>query len=96
MRWSAETPLGDGYCTHLAVEDHHPVADPWRRVGVGVLGLEGESAAGDHLGEPVEHLDVGALELARLASERRRRLLGQHGDDPALVTDECPAPEPVP
>ena len=87
---------------HLGVEDHHAVADAGQGVGVGVLPLEGEPAGGDHLGEPVEDVDVGALELARLTPEGAIRwpccsvlrrfaycLFGQPG---VLLLERCGAP----
>ena len=58
---------------------------------------EGELARGDHPGEAVEDVDVGALELAGLPAERRRRLLGQHGDRARRRSAPgCRAPAPAP
>ncbi len=51
-----------------------------------VLLAEGEVAGGDHRREPVEHLEVGELELPRLGPVGLGRLAGEHGDDRALVT----------
>ena len=82
MRCSAETPLGERVLDpHLAVE--HDARR--RRRGAGrrcrlSSWSKGNSPAGDHPGEPVEDLDVGALELAGLAPEGGRGLLGEHGD----------------
>ena len=72
MRCSADTPFGDVYSTRAdGIEEDHAVADAGRLLGLGVLRVEREVAGHDHAGEAVEDVDVGALELARLAPERR-------------------------
>ena len=65
-RWARRTRPG-----RCASRSDHAVADPGRLLGLDVLGGEREVAGGDHAGEAVEDVDVGALELARLAAERR-------------------------
>jgi len=66
---------------HRRVEEDHAVADAGAS-SVGPASARTEEAGGDHSGEPVEHLDVGALELTGLAADRRRRLAGE---DPTVV-----------
>ena len=79
------------------IEEDHAVADAGRLLGLGVLGVEREVARGDHPGEAVEDVDVGALELAGLAAERRRRLPGEHADHlAARSAPGCTAPAPAP
>ena len=79
------------------IEEDHAVADAGRLLGLGVLGVEREVAGRDHAGEPVEDVDVGALELAGLAAERRRRLAGEHADHLAAAAHrDARAPAPAP
>ena len=97
-RCSAETAFGERVLDAARrVEDDDAVADARRLLGLDVLGVEREVAAGDHAGEAVEHVDVGALELAGLAAERRRRLAGEHADRPGPGSGPgCTAPAPAP
>ena len=78
------------------IEEDHAVADAGRLLGLGVLGVEREVARRDHPGEAVEDVDVGALELAGLAAEGRRRLPGEHADDLAAAADrDAQHPHPL-
>ena len=81
MRWRADTPFGDVYSTRPDAS-RRITPSPTRGASsrLGVLRVEREVAGRDHAGEAVEDVDVGALELAGLATERRRRLPGEHPD----------------
>ena len=81
MRWRADTPLGDVYSTRPDAS-RRITPSPTRGASsrLDVLRVEREVAGRDHAGEAVEDVDVGALELAGLATERRRRLPGEHAD----------------
>ena len=69
------------------VEQDHTVADAWRLLAQRLRAREREIARRDHAGEPVEHLDVGALELAGRTPDGRGRLAGEHADRHPAVPD---------
>ena len=68
-RWSADTAFGDAYSTagwrREASRRHRRVASP---TCSSVSAAIGNSPVADHPGEALEDLEVGALELARLAA----------------------------
>ena len=73
--------MGDVYSTRAGrIEEDHAVADAGRLLRLDVLRVEREVAGRDHASEAVEDVDVGALELAGLTTERRSRLPGEHTD----------------
>ena len=81
MRCSADTPFGDVYSTRPAASRRITPSPTRGASSVSASSrVEGEVAGRDHAGEAVEDVDVGALELAGLATERRRRLPGEHAD----------------
>ena len=81
MRWSADTPLGDVYSTRPDASRRITPSPTRGASSVSASSrVEREVAGRDHAGEAVEDVDVGALELAGLAAERRRRLPGEHPD----------------
>ena len=68
MRCSELTAFGLANCTRVSSSMHdHAVADARRALDLDLVDVERERALGDHLGEPLEHLEVGALELAGAA-----------------------------
>ena len=68
MRCSELTAFGLANCTRvLRVDDDHAVADAWRALHLDLVDVERERAVGDHAREPVEDVEVDALELARTA-----------------------------
>src|SRR3546814_18417292 len=73
--WSSDVCSSD--LPRGGIEEDHAVADARGLLGLGVLRVEGVVAGRDHPGEAVEDRDVGALELAGLATERRGRLAGE-------------------
>ena len=54
----------------LLVDEDHAVTDPGRLLGGHLLAREREGPLGQHDGEPVEHVPVGALEVARAGGRR--------------------------
>src|SRR3546814_16651761 len=77
--WSSDVCSSD--LPRGGIEEDHAVADARGLLGLGVLRVEGVVAGRDHPGEAVEDRDVGALELAGLATERRGRLAGEDSHD---------------
>ena len=65
------------------VDQDHAVADARRALGLDLVEVERERAVGDHPREPLERLEVGALELAGLPGEGHRRLAGEQRDQAA-------------
>ena len=68
----------------LLVDQHHPVADPGRLLGGHLLARERERPLGQHDGEAVEHVPVGALQVAGPPAGAGRQA-GQHGHRLALA-----------
>ena len=67
----------------LGVDEDHAVADARRALVLDLVEIERERPVGDHAREPLERLEVRALELAGLAGERHRGFTGEQRDEPA-------------
>ena len=79
-RCSRLTAFGLANFTRLGVDQDHAVADARRALDLDLVEIERERPVGDHLREPLERLEVGALELTGLAGEGHRRLAREQRD----------------
>ena len=67
--------------TRLGIDHDDAVTDARRALHLDLVDVERKRAVGDHSSEPIEHVEVGALELARAPGERHRLLAGDDSDE---------------